>query len=99
MTNSTGSWQVDRRPWGWMVKLIDFWKMGLWLKLIRVSSGHRTSLQYHRMRSELHIGSHGLHYVPRNQWHRLESGIYLEIAWGVCREGDIVRIQDDYGRT
>jgi hypothetical protein len=84
----------EKRPWGWMVKLID---VGFfWLKFIRVLE--RTSLQYHWWRSELHIGTGGIRYVPAWETHRLTRGWYVEFAWGECEEFDISRIEDDYGR-
>lgn len=79
-----------------MVKLIDI--RILWIKIIRVELGERTSLQYHARRSELHLSTEGIRYVPRKVLHRLYFGIYLELAWGCVSEHDIVRVQDDYDR-
>lgn len=42
--------------------------------------------------------------VRKNQLHRIENkspifdALILEIQRGVCRESDIIRIDDDYGR-
>jgi hypothetical protein len=72
-----------------------------WLKIIKVGAGQRTSLQYHRRRSEVHIGlTHWqFEYVPTETVHRLKAGLYLELAWGLrVVENDIVRLSDDYGR-
>lgn len=43
-------------------------------------------------------------YVPQNVNHRVESGedgiILIEVQMGtLCEEDDIVRLEDDYGRT
>jgi len=42
-------------------------------------------------------------FVPRGELHQVEAGtlpvVLLEIAFGVFDEGDIVRINDRYGRT
>lgn len=89
---------VDRRPWGWMVTLIGTGRF--WLKLIRVRRGSRTSLQYHLRRSELHLSfRHGWKWVPRGKVHRMTAGVYLELAFGVPRETDIVRLADDFNRA
>tara|TARA_B100001123_G_scaffold42775_1_gene43972 strand:+ start:440 stop:778 length:339 start_codon:yes stop_codon:yes gene_type:complete len=41
-------------------------------------------------------------YIPIEQIHRLRAGddgvTFIEVQRGVCREDDIVRIEDDYGR-
>lgn len=68
----------------------------LWVKLIRVHS--RTSLQYHCFRSELHLGRSVLLVRPFEK-HRMTRGWYIEIAWGRPMEDDIVRLDDDFGRT
>jgi len=87
----------DSRPWGWWLLL--FWSPWLWLKLIRVRPGQRTSLQFHLHRAELHLGWWYLRYVPALESHRMTAGWYLELAWGCTDEADIVRLEDDYHRT
>lgn len=71
-----------------------------WLKLIHVKPYHRTSLQYHLRRSELHVSLDRWRWVkvPRFRYHRMNPGWYLEYAWGWPKEEDIVRRADDYGR-
>ena len=48
------------------------------------------------------IGPGDCAYIPKEQIHRLnggDKGIYfVEVQRGVCREDDIVRLKDDYGR-
>jgi D-beta-D-heptose 7-phosphate kinase/D-beta-D-heptose 1-phosphate adenosyltransferase len=41
-------------------------------------------------------------YIPRGHKHRLgslEGAVVIEVAHGLCREDDIVRFSDDYGRA
>ncbi|MDG6909314.1 MAG: phosphomannose isomerase type II C-terminal cupin domain [Nitrososphaerota archaeon] len=41
-------------------------------------------------------------FVPRNRLHRISSekgAEFLEVSYGRFSEGDIVRVEDDYGRT
>lgn len=59
----------------------------------------RTSLQSHRDRTEYHISTRGIARVCPGQRHRMERGIYLEFAFGLPREEDVVRFEDDYGRV
>jgi len=80
------------RPWGKMWKLIKTKKF--WLKFIFVRG--RTSLQSHSERTEWHIG---IYKVSKNEKHRLNKGIYLELALGNPNEEDITRYEDDYGRA
>lgn len=106
---------LERRPWGWFIVLarLPF----AWVKVIRVREGHRTSLQWHALRSEywLCLTSGGVAMVGhavwetfallplavrRGQWHRLCGPLLaLEVAWGLPKEGDISRVDDDYGRV
>ena len=41
-------------------------------------------------------------YIPIKQIHRLEGGYkgitFIEIQKGICKEDDIVRLEDDFGR-
>ena len=40
--------------------------------------------------------------VEKNEWHRLQAGedgiTIIEVQLGKCRESDIERLEDDYGR-
>ena len=42
-------------------------------------------------------------YIPIKQIHRLEGGskgiTFIEIQRGICKEDDIVRLEDDFGRN
>lgn len=42
-------------------------------------------------------------HIPRNMIHRMEAGpegiMFLEVQSGDCREDDIIRLKDDYGRV
>lgn len=83
---------IDIRPWGWMVKLVDL--KFAWFKFIRVIG--RTSLQKHKKRDEYFVG---VWRVKRNEEHRLQRGFFIEISLGDCKEEDIERLSDDYGRN
>lgn len=83
-----------KTPWGWMITLFKTRKM--WLKIIHVKKDHRTSLQYHNNRTEYHFG---LTKIPPGTKHRMEHGIYIELATGEPEEKDIIRLEDDYGRS
>jgi mannose-1-phosphate guanylyltransferase len=41
-------------------------------------------------------------YIPKEQVHRLNGGTdgvyFIEVQRGVCKEDDIIRLKDDYGR-
>lgn len=94
--------RIDR-PWGRMWLLWHTTR--LWVKIIRVDEGHRTSLQSHKDRAELHIRLNAgtdndfkVRKVPKYRMHRMGPGLYLEIAWGCPNEEDIVRYADDYDR-
>ena len=81
-----------KRPWGRMWKLIatrTFWVKIIWAK-------GRLSLQSHNNRTEYHFG---FYKVLPGEKHRLQRGLFLEIATGNPEEGDIVRYEDDYGRN
>ncbi len=51
--------------------------------------------------STIRPGEHA--YIPKESIHRLCAGIdgttFIEIQRGECREDDIVRLEDDYGRA
>jgi cytidyltransferase-like protein len=82
-----------KRPWGRMWKL--FHTKHTWLKVIYVHG--RTSLQAHRHRSEWHLG---FYKVKPMEKHRLLPGLYIEFIKGkVASEDDIIRYDDDYGRS
>lgn len=85
---------LDRRPWGWMIKVIHTKKF--WLKLIKVTG--RTSLQSHRFRTEYHISVKGIKKIKLREKHRMTPGMYIELAFGLPSEHDIKRYEDDYGR-
>ena len=80
-----------KTPWGGMWKLIHL--PNFWLKIIRVKG--RTSLQSHKNRTEYHFGWYK---VNPGEKHRMQHGLFLEIATGKPEEFDIVRYEDDYGR-
>lgn len=80
-----------KKPWGFFLKLIHL--KSFWFKFLFVSG--RTSLQSHKERDEYFLG---VFYVPAGEKHRLQHGLFLEIATGNPQEGDIVRYEDDYSR-
>ena len=90
--------KIETRPWGKMWKLL--WGHTWWLKVILVRG--RTSLQWHFNRNEIHLRIlpfPKIKYVRKFRRHRMEKGLYIEIAFGgYCSEGDIIRVEDDYGR-
>ena len=80
-----------KRPWGRMWKLIAtprFWVKIIWAK-------GRLSLQSHADRTEYHFG---FYKVLPGEKHRLQHGLFLEIATGRPREEDVIRYEDDYAR-
>ena len=86
---------MDRRPWGSMLKVIHTRRM--WIKIIKVNG--RTSLQSHNHRIEYHFSIRGIKKVMSKEIHRMEKGLYLELAIGYPEENDIHRYEDDYGRA
>lgn len=86
---------LDKRPWGWMFKFIH--TRHCWIKLIHVIG--RTSLQSHKQRTEYHLSFWCIKKINPLEKHRMEPGWYIEYAHGIPTEEDIVRYQDDYGRT
>ena len=80
-----------KTPWGKMYRLINLKRF--WFKILFVRG--RTSLQSHKDRTEWHLG---LYKVNPNEKHRLQNGVFFEIAIGDLRENDIIRYEDDYGR-
>jgi hypothetical protein len=91
--------KYDKRPWGWFLVLFQI--KSFWIKLINVSKGHRTSLQMHSHRSEIHLPLlrwWKFNYVFPHEAHRMTTGLYIELAWGNPEESDNYRIEDDYDR-
>lgn len=84
------------RPWGWMIKIIYFKKF--WLKIIKVKKGEQTSLQSHNFRIEYHFWFWGFKKIDIGIKHRIQNGLYLELAFGKPDESDIIRYEDEYGR-
>jgi len=68
-----------------------------WLKIIHVKG--RTSLQSHKRRTEYHISIKGIQKITPHQRHRMTKGVYIECAFGLPSEEDIVRFEDDYDRV
>ena len=67
-----------------------------WMKFLLVRG--RTSLQSHSNRTEYHISIRGIQKVKPQKIHRINRGMYIEIATGEPHENDIIRYEDDYGR-
>jgi mannose-1-phosphate guanylyltransferase len=109
------------KPWG-LYKIL-YQNKDIKIKIIRITPSRRTSLQYHKLRTELFyhlsgnirfiieeriilttIFNNEAIKVKKKELHRIENmshsdeAIILEIQKGICRENDIVRIDDDYGR-
>jgi len=53
-------------------------------------------LQSHANRTEYHFG---FYKVNPGEKHRMQHGLFLEIATGRPEESDIVRYEDDYKRV
>ena len=68
-----------------------------WVKILHVKG--RTSLQSHERRTEYHISIMGVRRVHPKERHRMESGVYIEFAYGDPYEEDVIRFEDDYGRV
>lgn len=81
-----------KTPWGRMWRFISF--PGFWAKIIWVRG--RTSLQSHANRTEYHFG---FYKVNPGEKHRMQHGLFLEIATGKPEESDIIRYEDDYKRV
>ncbi len=114
---------MDRRtekPWGYeeLITLNDRYCF----KLLFVKAGHRTSLQYHRLKHETmyllsgegtlevhgedgsvqtrHMGRGDTCELAPGTVHRIsaqEDAMYLEAS--TPETGDVVRLEDDYGRA
>lgn len=91
--------EVERvdKPWGEELILCR-WN-GYLVKLLRVNEGARTSRQYHREKHEWWFYEDGgYREVLPGQVHRLTGPCeVLEVAYG--DNGDVVRVEDDYGRV
>lgn len=104
-----------KKPWGRHKVLFEDKQHKV--KLIEIKALHRTSLQYHELRTEefyylignvaIFKDDHNMiksNKIKKNQVHRLENldskciALILEIQHGICREEDIIRLEDDYGR-
>ena len=88
------------KPWGKMWLLIHM--KNFWLKIIKVNKDGRTSLQAHKHRKEYHIKMNrpfGFKTIAVMEKHRMTAGLYIEIVTGMPEETDIIRYEDDYGRT
>ena len=84
---------IVKKPWGTYEVLLD--EPTYKVKRIVVHPYERFSLQYHKHREE--------HWVILPTYkHRATAGpnglIFIETQTGDCREEDIVRLEDDYGR-
>lgn len=89
------------KPWGYEELLVDLPEYRI--KRLVVLAGRRTSLQYHNHKVETMIFPDGrvVTYLPRVK-HRLSapkdrSLEVIEVSHG--SDDDIVRVEDDYGRT
>jgi hypothetical protein len=81
-----------KTPWGraWkLVKTSRFWCKLFWVR-------DRTSLQSHNNRTEYHFG---FYKVKPGEKHRLQHGVFLEVAVGRPDEDDVTRYEDDFGRN
>lgn len=87
---------ITWKPWG-REKIIY---RGKWfVKKIVVTEGCRTSLQYHKKKFEVWFFEDGtVKVIPPMAVHRLVGPItVIEVAYG--DDQDVVRLEDDYGRT
>ena len=85
--------QIEHKPWGSYEVLLD--EPNYKVKRIVVDAYQRFSLQYHKHREE--------HWVilPKER-HRATAGpdglVFIETQTGICKEDDIIRLEDDYDR-
>lgn len=99
-TLSTVYDMADTRPWGKMWKLLDIGV--LWIKIIKVFPGEMTSIQRHRLRSELHLRLYpttAIRLYPAGTVHSVTPGVWLEVAWGRVLENDNERLYDPHQRV
>lgn len=110
-----------RKPWG--AYKILYQNKEIKIKIIRIIPSKRTSLQYHKQRTEefyplsdnirfiigkqnilTTIFNDNVIKVRKKKLHRIENvghkdeAIILEIQKGICKENDIVRLDDDWNR-
>ena len=90
--------KMIEKPWGHeeILHKDDVYRV----KKLVVNEGQRTSLQYHKKKHEVMFYPNGsFEYFKPYDKHRLEGPIeVLEVSWGGSDE-DIVRLEDDYGRS
>jgi mannose-6-phosphate isomerase-like protein (cupin superfamily) len=93
---------IIQKPWGWEEILME--TPNYRVKKLFVIIGHRTSEQYHKLKEETwifpdgrvqHIAPGAVHRLANNGPHPVLE--VLEVAHG--DDSDIVRLQDDYGRS
>ena len=84
---------IVKKPWGTYEVLLD--EPNYKVKRIVVHPYERFSLQYHKHREEHWV-------ILPKELHRATAGsnglVFIETQTGDCREEDIVRLEDDYGR-
>ncbi len=90
--------RFERRPWGWFLVLLRLPR--LWVKILRIRKGCRTSLQWHGWRSELWLpilGS-GVMQIGHN-FHPLGDG-YQVVDWAVWHRlaGPLLLLEIAWGR-
>lgn len=86
------------KPWGFEEILLenDRWIV----KRLVVNDGHRTSLQFHKQKSETWYWPHGeTTTIKPFQVHRLVGPIEIIEVADAGHENDIVRVEDDFGRA
>ena len=84
---------IVKKPWGTYEVLLD--EPNYKVKRIVVHPYERFSLQYHKHREEHWV-------ILPTELHRATAGpnglVFIETQTGDCREEDIIRLEDDYGR-
>ena len=87
----------NKKPWGYEKVLVD--DRGFKVKIIVVDKGKRTSLQYHKEKREFFIfQDSSMRYISEGEQHRLTGPLeVIEFSFG--EDSDIIRLQDDYGRS
>ena len=85
--------QIEYRPWGSYEVLLD--EPNYKVKRIVLNPYERFSLQYHKGREEHWV-------ILPKEIHRATAGpnglVFIETQTGICKEDDIIRLEDDYGR-
>lgn len=95
-------WVRHEKPWGYELEVPTARKT-IQLKYIRVEDGHQTSLQYHVHKDEcvLYMDEPALlspKHVAPGTYHR-ESGPRSYVEASTYYPNDVIRIEDDYGRS